>query len=262
MNLTISYKADDQGRLYLPREAFNENTNVDRLDLKLVLKEANSRVSLIPKIYPIFRQAAGCYGEYSEYMEHHGCACCSLTTMLAAYSKDHRDLTPDQTISKVEKNLFDTGIWHNNYDKKLKKQMPVTLYGISEILKFYGISNHYIRSFDVDAARYVMRPHLEHGKPIIIETSRIRYQKGKIVSIFDKKYAGSYHTMIILGIEEDRETVWFTDSAYRSWSGEAQRLKRAKLSDLLNYMFTCKNTLSESLYFDGRRNTGGYILVD
>ena len=77
---------------------------------------------------------------------------------------------------------------------------------------------------------------------------------------FDKKYAGSYHTMILLGVDEEGQIV-FTDSATRDWAGEQQRLKRAKLSELISYMFPQKNVGDTHLYFSRKRNTGGYILI-
>lgn len=42
--------------------------------------------------------------------------------------------------------------------------------------------------------------------------------------------------MILLGVDEEGQIV-FTDSATRDWAGEQQRLKRAKLSELISYMF-------------------------
>lgn len=87
-------------------------------------------------------------------------------------------------------------------------------------------------------------------------------RKGKrIVRFFDKKYAGSYHTMILLGIDEEGQVV-FTDSATRDWAGEVQRLKRAELSELICYMFPQKNTEDTHVYFSRKKNTGGYILIN
>ena len=71
----------------------------------------------------------------------------------------------------------------------------------------------------VEAAEKQMMEHLYKGKPIIIETSRMRRKGKRIVHFFDKKYAGSYHTMILLGVDEEGQVV-FTDSATRDWAGE------------------------------------------
>ena len=91
-------------------------------------------------------------------------------------------------------------------------------------------------------------------------TSRMRRKGKRIVHFFDKKYAGSYHTMILLGVDEEGQIV-FTDSATRDWAGEQQRLKRAKLPELISYMFPQKNVGDTHLYFSRKRNTGGYILI-
>ena len=47
------------------------------------------------RTFRVFQQKAGTYGAYSDYMTRHGCACCSLTTLLAAYVPRYRALRPD-----------------------------------------------------------------------------------------------------------------------------------------------------------------------
>ena len=142
----------------------------------------------------------------------------------------------------------------------MARQMPVSLYGISLILQEEGVSCEYIGDFEDKAAEKQMMEHLYKGKPVIIETSRMRRKGKRIVHFFDKKYAGSYHTMILLGVDEEGQVV-FTDSATRDWAGEQQRLKRAKLPELISYMFPQKNVGDTHLYFSRKRNTGGYILI-
>ena len=140
------------------------------------------------------------------------------------------------------------------------RQMPVSLYGISVILKKEGISCEYVGNFEDNYAEKQIMEHLQKGSPVIIETSRMRRKSRRIVRFFDKKYAGSYHTMILLGVDEEGQVV-FTDSATREWAGEVQRLKRADLSELISYMFPQKNTEDTHLYFSRKKNTGGYILL-
>ncbi len=210
--------------------------------------------------YPIFQQKAGTYGKYSEYLTRHGCACCSLTTVLAAFCEEYAGLRPDQEIQTVEKDIFPEEIWAKNYGKPMARQMPVSLYGISVILQKKGIPCHYVRNFQDDEAEEQIREHLYQGLPVVIETSRIRRSGKGLGRFFDKTYAGSYHTMVLLGIDEDGKAV-FTDSATRSWAGEQQRLKREELSKLIPYMFPCKNEEDRHLYFSKRRDTGGYILL-
>lgn len=194
-------------------------------------------------------------------MEHHGCACCSLTTILAACGDKMERLRPEETIRSIEKSCFSKKTWENNYSKRMARQMPVSLYGISQVLERYRIAHRYVRKFKEPEGLSQIRSHLYLGQPVIVETSRIRKKKGMIVSLNDKKYAGSYHTMILLGIGKDGE-VYFTDSATRQWSGSWQRLKKAPLEEMMEYMFGQRNTKDTQVYFGGRRNTGGYILID
>lgn len=214
----------------------------------------------IKKMYPVFQQKAGIYGEYSEYMKRHGCACCSLTTILAAFVEEYADLRPDETITKVEKKYFPKEVYTANYSKVMARQMPVSLYGISVILKNEGIACKYVGNFEDKVAEKQITEHLYKGNPVIIETSRMRRKGRRIVRFFDKKYAGSYHTMILLGIDENGQVI-FTDSATRDWAGEKQRLKCADLSEVISYMFPQKNVEDTHLYFSRKKNTGGYILI-
>ena len=212
------------------------------------------------RVYPVFQQNAGIYGEYSQYMKMHGCACCSLTSVLAAMRRDMAGFMPQDTITRVEKTTLPRWDYEKNYGKSVRRQMPVSLYGISQILKKESIRNNYVMHFERKTALEVIDRHLRSGNPVIFETSRIRYKGNHIVSLSDKKYAGSYHTMIMLGYDRDGRVI-FTDSATRPWAGEGQRLKWADLKELMNYMFPQKNTENNPVYFHRRRDTGGFILV-
>ena len=76
----LNFVSDKEGRKFLspmlPQDGLNEKT------LNVVITDGDSQ-----RIYPVFQQKAGIYGDYSEYMTRHGCACCSLTTALAALWK-------------------------------------------------------------------------------------------------------------------------------------------------------------------------------
>lgn len=61
--------------------------------------------------------------------------------------------------------------------------------------------------------------------------------------------------MILLGVDEEGQIV-FTDSATRDWAGEQQRLKRAKLPELISYMFPQKNVGDTHLYFSRKKEYG------
>ena len=212
------------------------------------------------RIYPIFQQNAMIYDDYSTYMKMHGCACCSLTSILAAMRRSKSRFMPQDTIVEAEKNLLPRWEYDKNYDRPVEKQMPVTLYGICQILQKEAISCKYVASFQRKEAMEILDRHLRSGNPVIFELSRIRYKGNIPVSINDRKYAGSYHTMIMLGYDKEGKVI-ITDSAQREWAGSWQRLKRADLSDLMNYMFPQKNTESTPCYFHKRKNTGGFLLV-
>lgn len=252
-DIQLQFLTDETKRKYLSPRIPSEG--LDEKLLKVEIIDGDTR-----RVYPVFQQKAGTYGTYSEYMTRHGCACCSLTTVLAAFLDKYAALRPERTIENVERQYFSAEIVQKNYGKTMARQMPVSLYGISIILRREGISCSYIGNFEDEVALRQIREHLYQGKPVIIETSRIRRRGKWIASFSDRKYAGSYHTMILLGMDEEGQVV-FTDSATRAWAGQQQRLKRAKLSELMMYMFPQKNIRDTHVYFSRRRNTGGYILL-
>ena len=129
----LNFVSDKEGRKFLfpilPQDGLNEKT------LNVVITDGDSQ-----RIYPVFQQKAGIYGDYSEYMTRHGCACCSLTTALAVFVEKYADLKPNGTISEVERKHFPEEVYMENYGKVMARQMPVSLYGISLILQEYGVS--------------------------------------------------------------------------------------------------------------------------
>ena len=269
----ITKKLTGTGSYILETDASFENTDLEVLDV--VITEvgigSGSESGSVPenvsgggsgsRRFRVYYQTAPNYGKYSEYMKRHGCACCSLTTVLTGYSDKYSELRPEETADTVEKTHFTKSAWTLNYKKPMAFQMPVSLFGISTILAAEGIPNHYIGAFTDQAAIEEIRAHLLSGRPVIVETSRMRRENGRITDRNDKKYAGSYHTQILLGMTEERKVI-FTDSANRSWSGTCQRLKETDLEDIIQYMFPQKNTSDTHPYFPGRSGTGGYILID
>lgn len=249
------FEKSEEGRQYLLTDVLPEKITGKQLNLS-IRRTDNREI-----IFPIFEQRAYTYGIYSEYMRRHGCACCSLTTLLAAFCPEWSKLHPEETIVRVERECLEETEWKKNYKKHIARQMPVSLYGISLILEKYQVAHRYIGNFKDEEALQNIRKHLFKGKPVVIETSRMKRKNGKIIKFFDKRFAGSYHTMILLGIDK-HEQIIFTDSAYREWSGEWQRLKRASLEELMAYMFPQKNQSDTHGYFSRRKNTGGFILVD
>lgn len=253
--ITLTIQRDEVGRSFLTYDqSIFDKLNVPKLQVKLVNWDGQERN------YPVFQQNAMQYGKYSDYMKHHGCACCSLTTVLAGMRRSKSKFMPQDTIEKMERVHLPWHEFEKNYEKSLQKQMPISLYGIHKILTVEGISNRYIGYFHRKEVVGILGRHLLSGNPVIFETSRVRYNGWMVTSINDRKYAGSYHTMVMLGIDPEG-MVLFTDSATRDWAGDQQRIKRAPLTELIQYMFPQKHTEDKHVYFHKRIETGCFILV-
>ncbi len=250
--IILKKKKNAAGQYILEFQDFPETPDSDCV-LCSIIDEENKKRS-----YPVYRQAARMYGIWDDYLEHHGCALCSLATMLSAVRDQVID--PAQVITSMEKEILGEDPWKKNYEKPMEKQMPVSLYGISKILEHYDIKNRYVSDFQMKRAVREMTEHLYNGKPVIIETRKIK-MAGKIPVQINKKYAGSYHTMILLGFDAAGNVI-FTDSAHRDWAGRYQRIKSATIKDVAAYMFGKTNPREFSPYFRERKYSGGYILVD
>lgn len=208
--------------------------------------------------YRIFAQVSNTYKKNS-FIAQHGCAVCSLTTVLSGYSKKYRNYTPAKTSKILEKRVFGTKRWKANYRKSLAAQRPVSLYGVSKVLSYCNISNRYARFFkDKNAVKQIER-HLKTGNPVIIEVNNRKQKNGKF-GAYDKKWSSSKHTMVLLGMTNTGRVI-VADSATRSWSGERQRVKFTTMNRLVKYMIPCKR-VSTSVYYKNVSSAGGYILVN
>lgn len=208
--------------------------------------------------YRIFAQVSSTYKKNS-FIAQHGCAVCSLTTVLSGYSKKYKNYTPGKTSKLLEKKVFGTRRWNANYRKSLGAQRPVSLYGISKVLSYCNISNRYIRFFKDKSAVKQIESHLKTGNPVIIEVNNRTQKNGRFGS-YNKKWSSSKHTMVLLGMT-DKGKVIVADSATRSWSGTKQRLKLTTMNELVKYMIPCKS-VSTSVYYKSVSSAGGYILVN
>lgn len=110
-----------------------DNTNANKVSVSV--KNASGTTYK----YKIYKQNAP-YDSYEKYMAYHGCSTCALTTLLNAKVPELSDYSPDKVISVVEKNTFGDDTFNKNYSKKLMSQMPVTLYGVTQILDKYNIN--------------------------------------------------------------------------------------------------------------------------
>lgn len=199
--------------------------------------------------YTIYRQSASINASnFENYMSYHGCAACATATVLTGFGKQ---TTPKHVTDKngLEYKVFGKQIWKKNYDKALKDQMPVSLYGINKILNHSGIRTEYVRRFSDDAAYQQITRHLKTGNPVVIEV-----KKGQ--------WANSYHTMVLLGLTNTGKAI-IADSANRTAFGNKQRVKYESVSNLIEHMFACSvsGANSTNCYF-GSSSGGGYILVN
>ena len=95
----LNFLTDNKGKKFLSPSL--PNSDLNGKILKVIISDGSTK-----RVYPVFQQKAGVYGEASEYILRHGCACCSLTTALAAFVEKYAKLTPDQTVYEIEKKHF------------------------------------------------------------------------------------------------------------------------------------------------------------
>lgn len=206
------------------------------------------------------------YGQHKKpwkkdkYLELHGCAVCSLTTVLSGYTKKYKNYTPQQVRDIVEKKALGTAVWNKNYSKTIMKQMPVSMYGISQILNYVGIKTKYVRTFTNKSARKQIKKHLKSGNVVVIETNNRTQINGKFSSNTTTRWSRSKHTMVLLGLTDTGKVI-VADSSQRSWSGQNQRIKYTTVKEIVKYLIPCTSTVKTS-YFSSTANSGGYVLVN
>ena len=202
------------------------------------------------KKYKVFCQFANDYEGYNKYLRSHGCAACSLTTILAAYREECSNWTPYETITIAEKTVGGESTMKSNYSKSHDRQMPITLYGISRVLNHYRIDNEYVTNVgNMGETKKDIAQNLEKGDPVLFVVSQVNRATGKKSS----KWTGSYHTMVMIGME-DEENVLIANPAGK------KRLNIVSLEEMINYMWSCTDE-PDGFYWNGKKRCGGYIKV-
>lgn len=210
------------------------------------------KVSENGRTYMAFCQYANDYKGYNSYLTWHGCAACSMTTILRAFSEECQSWTPYESITIAEKNTAGNAVFNANYDKALKKQMPVSLQGISWVLDEYDIEHEYITAFPSDEfAKADILSNLRNDKPVIF----IVGQYNRHTNDKSSKWTRSYHTMVMIGCD-DNNNVMIADPA----NGD-ERFKKASIDEMLGYMWSC-TAEPDSFYWNGKEKCGGYIKVN
>lgn len=199
--------------------------------------------------YKIYNQRAK-YNAYNAFISGHGCAECVLTTVLNAKVPALSNYTPDKVISVCEKTVFGTEAFNKNYSKMVEKQRAITLYGMTKVFKKYGVKYKHVFNFSKSGAEKDITEHLKKGNPVII-----------ILQNTDgtKKWANSYHTMLLLGFD-DQGRVIVGDSSDRTWSGNDQRVKYGDIDELISYMWSSSKSTS-TVYWSKKTGSGGYLLI-
>lgn len=107
------------------------------------------------RTYRLFKQNAHNYPRYDSYLAWHGCATCSLATVLGAYNDNYSGILPSSVIDGVEKQFTSNKDWTREHvNRSLRGQMPLSLYGISSILKSSGVDNNYVRTYTDSEAKH------------------------------------------------------------------------------------------------------------
>lgn len=194
------------------------------------------------------------------FIYNHGCAASALTTVLNAYSKKYKNYTPTMTYKNAEKSAFGKKTWNKNYKKRMSGQRPVSICGISKVLTKSGISNKYVRKFSNKKALTDIEKHLYKGNIVVIETNNRAQVNGRYVGKKVTKWAGSKHTMVLLGMTDTGKVI-VADSSHRPWAGSMQRVKLGNLEEIVKYMIPCKNN-KKYMYYHKLVDSGGYILVN
>lgn len=199
--------------------------------------------------------------QFPHYMQGHGCSASSLTTVLSAYAGV--TYKPSHMVEKIEKKYFGDE-WVKNYSKKdtddsKSRPMPISLYGMTQILDKYNVRYKYVRDFADGQAKQEIEAHLRTGNPVIFVVAAKSRKEGAAAN----KWTSGYHCMTMLGMTDTGKVI-VADSVDRSSSifGNNQRVKYASLGELIGYMFPCTNTTSTSIYWSGKASSGGYILIN
>ena len=133
------------------------------------------------RTYRLFKQNAHNYPRYDSYLAWHGCATCSLATVLGAYNDNYSGILPSSVIDGVEKQFTSNKDWTREHvNRSLRGQMPLSLYGISSILKSSGVDNNYVRTYTDSEAKHDIISHLKTGNSIIFEVRQKNSRTGKI----------------------------------------------------------------------------------
>ena len=187
------------------------------------------------RTYRNFAQGAYDYDAHDDYIAMHGCAVCCATTIVRAWYPEE-DWTPDRVMDELEPEASPED-YEKNYAKSVRRQMPLTLKGISRIFTLKDIPHTYVTEFDEGTLIEDLKGYLAEGKPVVYEAG-----------------SGGYHMLLILGLLPNGDFL-VSDSVGMN------RVKPVSPERIQEQMFSCTKEPVRS-YFAGRKTAGGYIVVE
>lgn len=184
----------------------------------------------------------------------HGCAASSTAALLSAFTG--KAVTPVMVMESIEKTVAGNDAWLSNYSKSNANQRPLSLYGVSKILSYYGVPSSRVWKFTDAQAKAQIKEHLLTGNPVVVVVSKKNRATGKSSSL----WTNGYHTMVLIGMTANNK-VLVGDSVNRAAFGKSQRVKITTLDELIPYMFPCTKEKA-SFYWNAASSCGGYLLVN
>jgi hypothetical protein len=207
--------------------------------------------------YRLYYQKSSALNKSNKYLKEHGCSTCALTTILRATVPELAGYTPNQIRTKVIKKVAGSKVYKDNFSKKLDKQSPISLYGISVILTEYGVKHKYVYSYTKAGAKAELKKHLSNGDPVIF------FSKGKL---YTKN--GYAHAMLMLGLDKNGNAI-FGDSMKQKglWGaknygllkyGQAKKPNSNSIKNVVKYLKAPADNNTTG-FFNGKL---GYILIN
>ena len=187
------------------------------------------------RTYRNYAQGAYDYDAHDDYLAMHGCAVCCATTIIRAWYPEE-DWTPDRVMDELESEASPED-YEKNYAKSVRRQMPLTLKGISRVFTLKDIPHTYVTEFDEKTLIEDLTGYLKDGKPIVFEAGN-----------------GGYHMLLLLGVMPNGDFVL-------SNSVGMMRVNAVPPEKVKKRLFSCTKEPVKS-YFAGRKTAGGYIVVE
>ena len=199
------------------------------------------------------------YTKYKKYLAMHGCSTCALTSVLNATVPAYKNYTPDMVIEKVIRPAVGEKSFKKNFSKKLSRQMPIGLKGITKVLKANGVRCKYVHEYTKKSAEEEIRAHLESGNPVIFTLSH-------------SFYCDNNHTMCMLGLDKNGKIIVGDSirSVAKKWGKYNRLVKFNTLSNVNSntvknvckyFKYSLKDASNVGYFYSGKKGNIGYVLV-